>query len=112
MPGLGYTVDGIPSSTPSGVVSGAIDIAEDGCKDITSVLSDITDNTLSDASGSVCEKYGVDLPGAGLNINTAAGAMVVDDLMQKISTKVQVAAQLLSAVNNMSKTVGRTLSQG
>lgn len=47
-----------------------------------------------------------------VDIKTAAGAMVIDDLMQKISTKVQVAAQLLSTANNIAKTASRIMSQG
>jgi hypothetical protein len=95
------------------IVGKALAIASDGCLDINAVLVDISqpDNALTGGTGSVAEKYGATISGS-LSINTAAGAMVIDDLMQKISTKVQVAAQLLSAANNMSKTASRILSQG
>ena len=49
---------------------------------------------------------------ATVDISQASGAMVIDDLMQKISTKVQVAAQMLAATNNIQKTASRILSQG
>ena len=57
----------------------------------------------------VLDSYGIS---GEADITTAAGAMVIDDLMQKISTKVQVAAQLLSTANNIAKTASRVLSQG
>jgi hypothetical protein len=55
--------------------------------------------------------YGVIL-NSDLSISTANGAMIIDDLMQKVSTKVQVAAQMLSTANTMAKTASRILSQG
>jgi len=110
------------SQTADTIVQSALNIAANGVSDIAAVLTDVQDSILSAASintepttanngGGVRTEYG-DSSAVALNINTAAGAMVVDDLMQKISTKVQVAAQLLSAANNINKTVGRTLSQG
>jgi hypothetical protein len=91
------------------IVQSALTIAADGVNDISTVLTDVQDSVLS--AGGVRAEYG-DNSTTSLNINTAAGAMVVDDLMQKISTKVQVAAQLLSAANNINKTASRVLSQG
>jgi hypothetical protein len=112
------------------VIQGALDVASDGCADIQNVLDDIQEGsdlnknrsagvvmlkggTGTDAADHVyaTSKYGVYLD-TDLSISTAAGAMVVDDLMQKISTKVQVAAQLLAASNNMNKTASRILTQG
>ena len=92
------------------IVASALAISTDGCTDINTVLSDVQDSTLS-TSDTVPKEYGVNLQ-ADLNISSAAGAMVVDDLMQKISTKVQVAAQLLSTANNINKTASRIMSQG
>ena len=57
----------------------------------------------------VLNAYGIT---GNADIRTASGAMVIDDLMQKISTKVQVAAQLLSTANSINKTVSRIMSQG
>jgi hypothetical protein len=86
----------------------------------SSRLGDQTAIDIKDASGNttdingkgVLERYGIGLDAPGISITQAAGAMVVDDLMQKISTKVQVAAQLLSTSNNINKTVSRIMSQG
>jgi hypothetical protein len=62
-----------------------------------------------DTGRDVLNNYNI---GGNVDIKTAAGAMVIDDLMQKISTKVQVAAQLLSTANNIAKTASRIMSQG
>jgi hypothetical protein len=124
---MGYEVG--PSSSDS-VVQNALDTAREGVSDIDDILRDIRGNTgdVTDSGdknvigetyngaqtkgGEVMDSYGVHVGTGGLQINSAAGAMVVDDLMQKISTKVQVAAQLLSATNNMNKTASRIMSQG
>jgi len=110
----------VPSgSSTDTIVSSALLIAQRGCDEINSVLSDIAaDNSLNDnvaagssAAGWIHANYDVNV-GSGLSTSSASGAMVVDDLMQKISTKVQVSAQLLSTANNINKTVARILSQG
>ena len=99
----------------------ALDIAGQACQDINIVLRDIqgaagtgngSANVLGDcASGTaVLGKYNY-LQGS-VDITSASGAMVIDDLMQKISTSVQVAAQLLSTSNNRAKTASRILTQG
>jgi len=64
-----------------------------------------------DKGGEVLWKYGYS-KGSNANITQASGAMVIDDLMQKISTKVQVASQMLSTANNINKTASRVISQG
>lgn len=131
---MGYSVN-VPS-TQDNIVEKAVGIASEGCNEINLVLSDIKDdsyltgnsdtnetNGASDPSwkvtdtvtghkdNDVLDKYGITLSD-NLNISQASGAMVIDDLMQKISTKVQVAAQLLSSANNINKTVSRIMSQG
>ena len=62
-----------------------------------------------DKGGEVLYQYGIT---GEANITQASGAMVIDDLMQKISTKVQVAAQLLSTANKINQTASRIMSQG
>lgn len=107
----------------------ALNIAGEGSNEINIVLQDIAgDNTLgnegslnvsfSTTDGSmtgtvqsgkdVLDIYGYN-PNTSVDITQASGAMVIDDLMQKISTKVQVAAQLLSTANNINKAVQRKL---
>lgn len=133
---MAYTVVG-PTVQATGTVgfydsavSTAINIAADGCDEINSILQDVSyESKLGDlgagsesqtpahaaadtAGAAVLTKYAISLPSGGLSINSAAGAMVVDDLMQKISTKVQVAAQLLSTANNIAKTATRIMQQG
>jgi hypothetical protein len=86
---------------------------------VGSTLPNPTNNSLDNANGQVTYadpanvplKYGATLT-SDMNITDASGAMVIDDLMQKISTKVQVASQLLSSANNIAKTASRILSQG
>lgn len=115
------------SYTPSiantdAIIDAALDISTDGCRDIATLLSDISTDAKIDVKtgnvdpatmngGDIAFEYGAVL-GESLSVSTANGAMVIDDLMQKISTKVQVAAQMLSAANNMAKTASRILSQG
>ena len=104
---MSYTVSQVADS----IVSSALKMANEGVTDIKSVLDNVQDSKLT--TSEIPAGYGVTITDtAGLSINTAAGAMVVDDLMQKISTKVQVAAQLLSTANNINKNVSRALSQG
>lgn len=112
------------------IIQDALYIAQGGCDDIDKILKDIKDDSdidlngigISDGTASTAEtsansscttvaKYGI-TGTSDLKIDTAAGAMIVDDLMQKITTKVQVAAQLLSTANNINKTVSRIMSQG
>lgn len=88
-------------------------VTDSGSKNVIGELdADAGTKSGKTAGGDVMTSYGVKVGDEGLQINSAAGAMVVDDLMQKISTKVQVAAQLLSATNNMNKTASRIMSQG
>ena len=108
--------DGTSAGTGA-VIEKAVFVANQGCTDINSVLTDIKDDSDLDAAnyatgtGTGVNGYGVKLT-TDLSISSAAGAMVVDDLMQKISTKVQVAAQMLSAANNANKAATRVMSQG
>jgi hypothetical protein len=110
-------IDFNPVKSTSDIANTAIQVADQACQDINSVLEDIKpDSDLDSAnyttgSGTGVNSYGVKLE-APLSISSAAGAMVVDDLMQKISTKVQVAAQMLSAANNANKAATRIMSQG
>jgi len=110
----------IPGVSTDQTVGKALEVASDGCNEINSVLKDIqannilgddgtTNNGITDTGAEVLAKYNVT---GTANITQASGAMVIDDLMQKISTKVQVAAQLLSTANNINKTVSRIMSQG
>jgi hypothetical protein len=110
----------IESFNADNIVSNAVIAAQDACTDISKILADIQDNALTGAGGAtdplqgtdnVPLKYGANLT-SDMNITDASGAMVIDDLMQKISTKVQVASQLLSTANNIAKTASRVLSQG
>jgi hypothetical protein len=100
------------------IVEAAYGIADGACTDINNVLTDIqNDSTLGNTTGAnsgreVLTDYGyTNVPTTGINISQASGAMIIDDLMQKISTKVQVAAQLLAAQNNNDKMVFRSLFQ-
>lgn len=105
---MGYIGQG---ANTDAIVGQALQISSDGCAEIANLLTDITTDADIDAANTVAADYGVTLS-ADLSVSTANGAMVIDDLMQKISTKVQVAAQMLSAANNMAKTASRILSQG
>ena len=112
-------------STRAQMATDATASAKAANNDLTKVLTDIqTDNILGNdevadwngttvttvSSGAdVLKEYGYT---GTADITTATGAMVVDDLMQKISTKVQVASQILAAANNMAKTASRVLGQG
>ena len=108
--------------TESIVQSNATSIASEAVSEINAVISDIAgDGVLNDVTAATTTSVGGGLTVAktyegttlgNTNIASAAGAMVIDDLMQKISTKVQVAAQILAASNNMTKTVARTVGQG
>ena len=102
-PQFNVTVD---VASPGKVTESAINIAQDACNDIQSVLTDISDDSTLTTTNYTAD-YG--LKGANVSIDTAAGAMVIDDLMQKISTKVQVAAQLLSTANKMQQAASRAL---
>jgi len=117
---MGYNIPDDPNVHTDYTVGTALAVAGEGCKEINLILTDIQhDNILGNdgavdtenpASGrDVLDKYGI-LGNA--NITEASGAMVIDDLMQKISTEVQVAAQLLSTVNTINKTASRIMSQG
>jgi cupin superfamily acireductone dioxygenase involved in methionine salvage len=114
----------IPSGTgQAAITDAALQIAGDGCSEINLVLADIqADNVLGDNVSTTATandgearplmtKYGYKATD-NANITQASGAMVIDDLMQKISTKVQVASQMLSTANNINKTVARSISQG
>ena len=96
------------------IINTALNIEQDAMEDISTVLQDVQDNTVGDLAVSGTEgqdlitEYGYDA-GTEVNITDAAGAMVVDDLMQKVSTKGQVAAQLLSTANKINQTVSRIL---
>ena len=101
------------------ILSSAVEVSRLACLDLTNVLNDVQDNSKIDTEGSTDPKNGLTVAkaygysnGQAIDISTASGAMVVDDLMQKISTKVQSAAQMLSAANNINKTASRLLSQG
>jgi len=112
MSDIGYNIPG--GAGHDAILGTALEIATDGCNEINAVLRDIQpDNLLGNAEGHlVLDKYTGEQSGGTVNITEASGAMVIDDLMQKISTKVQVAAQLLSTANNINKTVSRIISQG
>jgi hypothetical protein len=114
---------GVPSGTgQAAITTAALQIAGDGCNEIGTVLTDIqSDNVLGDKvstttandgeARAILTKYGYSTSD-NANITQASGAMVIDDLMQKISTKVQVASQMLSTANNINKTASRVISQG
>lgn len=109
-----------PSSTQTAIVQSALNIAGGGSTDISTVLRDIEGDSVlgSDSTASVGVSGKAVLTSYGYasddtaNIQTASGAMVIDDLMQRISTKVQVAAQMLSTINNINKNASRVISQG
>jgi hypothetical protein len=106
IPGSSYTSDAILGS--------ATQVAVDTEQDINGLLTSInsgTGGTIGTNGSTIAAKYG-DTVSDNLSISDASGAMVIDDLMQKMSTKVQVAAQLLSSANNIAKTASRILSQG
>jgi tetrahydromethanopterin S-methyltransferase subunit H len=107
-----YGVNGLGSQ--DGILDAALEVARNACTDLDQVLTDVqSDGKINSDQGlSVAGKYGYSTGSGEINISTASGAMVVDDLMQKISTKVQSAAQMLSAANNINKTASRLLSQG
>lgn len=93
------------------VVTEALETAGNACDLITTLVTDVQDGKINDTTGQIFTAengYG-DASLAGTSINTAAGAMLIDDLMQKISTKVQVAAQLLATFNRLQKEVTRAL---
>jgi hypothetical protein len=97
------------------ILDAALVTAKDGCDDLNAILTDVqSDGKINDPAGglAVAGRYGYDVNAGEIDISTASGAMVVDDLMQKISTKVQSASQMLSAANNIDKTASRILSQG
>ncbi|MFC1560002.1 hypothetical protein ACFL4F_02725 [Candidatus Margulisiibacteriota bacterium] len=128
--GEGYSVP--QGSTPDSITGAALRVAVAGCTEIDAVLADISsDNSLNDSvffndansnqiqdageatikdAGWINDQYGINVNG-GLDTSSAAGAMVVDDLMQKISTKVQVAAQLLATSNKMGQMVQNLINQ-
>jgi hypothetical protein len=94
------------------ILNASLEVARDACTDLNTVLTDVqSDGKINDTGVAIAQKYGYNNT-SEINISTASGAMVVDDLMQKISTKVQSAAQMLSAANNINKTASRLLSQG
>jgi len=92
------------------VIKGALDMAINAGSAITALVTDVTLDGDIDTIPANC---GYDTATAtsltGTSIDTAAGAMLIDDLMQKISTKVQVAAQLLATENRLQKEVTRAL---
>ena len=98
------------------IINTALNIEQDAMDDISTVLQDVQDNEVGNlvltdgttAGQDLVTEYGYDA-GTEVNITDAAGAMVVDDLMQKVSTKGQVAAQLLSTANKINQTVSRIL---
>ena len=112
----------IPTTSQTDIVSNALEIAGDGCNEIGLVLADVQTNnvlgdsetsnaarTVDDSGRDVLDRYGIS---GNANITSASGAMVIDDLMQRISTKVQVASQMLSTANNINKSAARVISQG
>ncbi len=128
----------IGANVSDNMLSNAIQSATNACDDIDDITIDCLDGTLGDGDqldktggnyydvggrpdannpnhtmllSQVPEEYGF-AQGTTVDISQASGAMVIDDLMQKISTKVQVASQLLSTANNIAKTASRILSQG
>lgn len=113
----------IPGGTAgTDIISSALDIAGKGSDAISTVLQDIQSDSilggidavnrdLSSAGQVVLQAYGYS-DTAQADIRQASGAMVIDDLMQKISTKVQVASQMLATLNNINKTASRVISQG
>ena len=97
----------------NGIANIALEIASDGCEAIDAVLRDIVGDSMLGAGSNNCSatlsQYSYTLS-SGISIDQAAGAMVIDDLMQRISTKVQVAAQLLSTANKNNQTVQRIMN--
>jgi predicted signal transduction protein with EAL and GGDEF domain len=108
-----YGSDGLGSQ--DNILNAAIHVAKIGCDELDAILTDVQpDAKINEEPGglTVAGSYGYDKAAGEISVSTASGAMVVDDLMQKISTKVQSAAQMLSAANNINKTASRILSQG
>ena len=111
----------IPGGTAgTDIITSAVDIAGTGSADISDVLKDIQSDSILGSDSDVdiqskgkvvLESYGYDSTDTA-DIRQASGAMVIDDLMQKISTKVQVASQMLATLNNINKTASRVISQG
>jgi hypothetical protein len=112
-----YGTNGLGSQ--DNILNQALEVARGGCLQLDAILNDVQDGTINNLTESgnvnglaVAQSYGYSSDGGPISVSTASGAMVVDDLMQKISTKVQCAAQMLSAANNINKTASRILSQG
>ena len=105
--------ESIVQSNATSMASTAVDEINKVIKDIASdgMLNNDVVEGVANTGLTVAKTYEGSTLG-NTNIASAAGAMVIDDLMQKISTKVQVAAQILAASNNLTKTVARTVGQG
>ncbi len=115
---MSYGAEYATKKTGENILDNALTVAGDGVDDIAHVLADVEANggKINNGNGqsglTVAHNHGLDTSVPEIDISTAAGAMVVDDLMQKISTEVQTASQMLSAANNLTKTASRILSQG
>jgi hypothetical protein len=108
----------LPSDIGANLTKSAVEIAGTGAENIQKVLLDLQGgdsggamNVIDQGAKSLLSQYGYSGDGT-VDITKASGAMIIDDLMQKISTQVQVASQLLAGVNNMTKTASRVLTQG
>ncbi len=89
-------------------------IARDGYKAVAQVevlrgaiMSDVKAASATSAASRV-----VGIAGVSVDISTGAGALVLDDYLQELSTVEQAAAQLVAAENKAQKQVHSVTGQG
>ena len=89
-------------------------IAKDGAKAIAcvAVQRECIMNQVKDAASSQTGQAMVKIANACVDISTGAGALVLDDALQELSTLEQAAAQLVAAENKAQKQVHSVTGQG
>lgn len=89
-------------------------IARDGYKavyDVEQLRSSVMAG-VKEAASSTSTNRTVSVAGATVDISTGAGALVLDDYLQELSTVEQAAAQLVAAENKSQKQVHSVTGQG
>jgi hypothetical protein len=87
------------------ISSNAFLVANDADTKREDIMSEIK-NAVSSANTGGSDVY-VNVGGSNIDISTGAGALVLDDTLQKLSTQEQSAAQILSAQNRATKEVSQ-----
>ncbi|GBR77604.1 hypothetical protein RDn1_263 [Candidatus Termititenax dinenymphae] len=105
---------GQSNATTFDTAYGVSQIAQDGVKAISKVAIQREDimSQVKAAATTGGTSNNVTIAGGQIDISTGAGALVLDDALQELSTLEQAAAQLVAAENKAQKQVHSVTGQG